>query len=80
MITDTVLHRLNRVEGQIRALRRMYEEGRDCLEIAQQVVAARQALARVGKDLVSNEAVRCARSSGRSGEFDKLIKTLFDIS
>ena len=40
---DLVL-RLKRVEGQLRAVQRMIEEGTDCEPIAQQLTAARKAL------------------------------------
>jgi DNA-binding FrmR family transcriptional regulator len=36
--------RLKRVEGQLRAVQRMIEEGTDCEPIAQQLTAARRAL------------------------------------
>lgn len=36
--------RLKRVEGQLRAVQRMIEEGQDCEPIAQQLAAARKAL------------------------------------
>jgi CsoR family transcriptional regulator, copper-sensing transcriptional repressor len=36
--------RLKRVEGQLRAVQRMIEEGNDCEPIAQQLTAARRAL------------------------------------
>ena len=40
---DLVL-RLKRVEGQLRAVQRMIEEGDDCEPVAQQLTAARKAL------------------------------------
>jgi DNA-binding FrmR family transcriptional regulator len=36
--------RLKRVEGQLRAVQRMIEEGQDCEPVAQQLAAARKAL------------------------------------
>jgi DNA-binding FrmR family transcriptional regulator len=39
-----VLNRLRRVEGQIRGVQRMIEEGESCLKIAQQFAAVRKAL------------------------------------
>jgi DNA-binding FrmR family transcriptional regulator len=36
--------RLKRVEGQVRAVQRMIEEGQDCEPVAQQLAAARKAL------------------------------------
>ena len=41
---DNVDRRLARVEGQVRALRRMVGEDRYCVDIARQVQAARAAL------------------------------------
>ena len=39
-----VLNRLRRVEGQIRGVQRMLEEGESCLKISQQFAAVRKAL------------------------------------
>lgn len=46
--------RLRRVEGQLRGLQRLVAEDRDCLEIAQQLTAARAALDRVGHLLIAS--------------------------
>jgi DNA-binding FrmR family transcriptional regulator len=46
-VHDDVLLRLRRVEGQIRGIQRMVEEGRDCREIVHQVAATRAALGSV---------------------------------
>jgi DNA-binding FrmR family transcriptional regulator len=45
--------RLARVEGQVRAVRRMIEEDRTCENIAQQLSAARRALDRAFYEMVS---------------------------
>jgi DNA-binding FrmR family transcriptional regulator len=57
----SILTRLRRVEGQIRGLQRMLEEGRDCAEIAQQVAATRAALDRVAMDLIAAGLEQCVR-------------------
>lgn len=44
-----VLNRLKRVEGQVRGLQRLVEQGSTCRKIASQVKAARSALDAVGK-------------------------------
>lgn len=72
--------RLKRIEGQIAGIRKMYKEGRDCMEIAQQVAAVRSALASVGREILSDEAVRCARSQKDTEKFAKMIEQLFAIS
>lgn len=39
-----LLHRLRRAEGQVRGLQKLLEEGADCVQIAQQLLATRRAL------------------------------------
>ena len=80
MTADKIVSRLNRIEGQVKGVRKMYVKERDCLDLVQQIVAVRQALGRVGKDLLTDEAVRCARRPSKQKDFDKLLKTLFDVS
>ncbi len=77
---DQITGKLNRVEGQIRGIKRLYVEKQDCLAVVQQIVAVRGALARVAKDLLTGEAVQCSRSSKKQKDFDKLLKSLFDIT
>ena len=47
-VLDNLLKRLARVEGQVRAVRNMIEEGRECRDIITQVSAASTALDQVG--------------------------------
>jgi DNA-binding FrmR family transcriptional regulator len=77
---DEMKTRLNRIEGQIKGIQKMYEEKRDCVEIVQQVLAVRQALGRVGKDLLTTEAVCCSSEPSRKDDFNKILKSLFDFS
>src|ERR1039458_3887563 len=56
---DAIVARLRRVEGQIRGLQRMVDEGRDCSEIVTQLSAARAALDRVGNVIVSSGLRGC---------------------
>ena len=51
--------RLRRIEGQIRGLQRMVDEGRDCAEIVQQLTAARAALDRAGNVIVTSGLRGC---------------------
>jgi DNA-binding FrmR family transcriptional regulator len=76
---NLVLGKLRRVEGQIGGLVKMYEDGRGCLEMAQQIVAARSALSGVAKDILTTEACRCSSSKKDKDEFDRILKTLLDI-
>jgi CsoR family transcriptional regulator, copper-sensing transcriptional repressor len=57
--TDTLLTRLRRVEGQIRGIQRMLEEGRGCEDVLTQLAAARSALDQVGLLLMDWHLERC---------------------
>jgi DNA-binding FrmR family transcriptional regulator len=57
--TETLLTRLRRIEGQIRGIQRMLEEGRGCEDILTQLTAARSALDQVGLLLMDWHIQRC---------------------
>lgn len=55
----SVLRRLARIEGQIRGLQRMVEEGQPCSEILTQIAAARAALAGVATTIFEVYSKNC---------------------
>ena len=70
--------RLARAEGQVRAVRRMIDEGESCEDIALQLAAARKALDRAFYEMVSC-MIRSrppAGSSGRHAQADKVAELL----
>ena len=77
---DKITNKLNRIEGPVKGVKKMYDDNRDWLDILQQVVAVRQALGRVGKDILAGEAVACSRSENKKEEFNELIGKLFDLT
>lgn len=70
-----LLVRLRRLEGQVRGLQRLIEEGRPCGDVLTQYLAARAALEEVGARLVDGEIDRCL-GSGAGGEVERLRGTL----
>ncbi|PWU23047.1 hypothetical protein C5B42_04230 [Candidatus Cerribacteria bacterium 'Amazon FNV 2010 28 9'] len=79
MKSDDVAKKLRRLQGQIAGIIKMYDEDRSCLEIIQQVAAARSALSSVGRDILTGEACKCA--SVKPGEdFDKILKSLLELT
>ena len=58
-VTDDVRKRLRRAAGQVAAVERMLDEGRDCKEIVTQLSAATKALEQAGFRLVSAGLVYC---------------------
>ena len=73
---DKVSAHLNRIKGQVEGIAKMYQDGRDCIEIVQQLAAARNALGRVARDLLSGEATRCSREK-RFTDLDTVLKEVF---
>ena len=51
-VQDDVQKRLRRLEGQIRGIQTMLEDGKDCKEVITQLSAAKSALDRIGYRLV----------------------------
>ena len=75
----SLVSRLNRVEGQVRGIRRMLEGNAYCIDILTQVSAANSALNSFAKELLSNHLRSCVAEDIRSGndeKLDELVKTL----
>ena len=74
-----LINRLNRIEGQVRGIRRMLEEDAYCIDIINQVAAANAALNSFTKVLLANHIHTCVTEdvqAGRSDKVDELVKTL----
>lgn len=62
-----VLTRLRRIEGQVRGVAGMVEEGRYCIDILTQVQAIKAALGKVEDELLKNHAAHCVEDAIRDG-------------
>jgi len=73
--------RLNRIEGQVRGIRRMVQESRRCLEILQQLAAAEAALERVSHAIVKVHVESCVPAASQQGpeEQSRQLAELVDI-
>jgi DNA-binding FrmR family transcriptional regulator len=73
--------RLNRVEGQVRGVRRMVEEPRLCIEILQQLAAAEAALNRISLAVLRFHVEKCVPEGIAQGEPEgsKRLHELIDI-
>jgi DNA-binding FrmR family transcriptional regulator len=63
-----VKNRLKRIEGQVRGILRMMEEGKDCKDVVSQMAAARSALDRSMGIVVSSNLEQCVREQIEKGE------------
>lgn len=74
-----LIHRLNRIEGQVRGIKRMVESNAYCTDILIQVSAANAALNSFNKVLLSNHIRTCVADDIREGKeetIDELLSTL----
>lgn len=74
-----LLNRLNRIEGQIRGIKRMLQENAYCTDIINQVAAANAALNAFNKELLSNHIKTCVTDDIKAGKEDTvadLLRTL----
>lgn len=79
--------RLKRVEGQVKGIHRMVEEGKNCQEILTQVAAARAALKMIGQVVLKHQAAQCfekttaaANDQEKLDELEKLISVITRFS
>jgi DNA-binding FrmR family transcriptional regulator len=68
---QALVTRLNRIEGQIRGIRRMVTEQRQCIEILQQLAAAEAALNRISLAVFKHHIDTCVTESIARGEPDR---------
>lgn len=73
---DQILTQLKRINGQLAGIIQMYENERACVDIVHQVIAARNGLSKVARDLLTTEATQCTKER-RIEDLDEILKELF---
>lgn len=74
-----LIHRLNRIEGQIRGIRSMVENGAHCPDILIQSAAVNAAVNAFNKELLASHIRTCVAQDIRDGKdevIDELVATL----
>lgn len=74
-----VLDRLARIEGHIRAVRRMVEEDVPCPEVLVQIAAVRSALNGAGRIILEDHVKSCLIDTVREGNFENSFQDLKDL-
>jgi DNA-binding FrmR family transcriptional regulator len=74
-----MLSRLRRIEGQARGVQRMVAEGRDCLEILNQLASLRSAAYGASVALAQQYAVQCVQDVDQNGVTDEAMRSLVDV-
>lgn len=76
---QALINRLNRIEGQIRGLRRMLEEDAYCPDVLVQASAASAAIGAFSRELLEAHIRTCVVEGVRNGDetvVDELMQTL----
>lgn len=74
--SEDVIQRLSRLEGQIRGLQRLVDEGAECRDIVTQLAAAKGALDRVGFKLMA----AAMANAGPTTDLEELEKLFLKLS
>jgi len=77
-----LVHRLNRIEGQVRGIRKMLESGTYCTDILVQSAAVNAAVNAFNRELLSNHLHTCVANDIRAGKdetIDELLDTLYKL-
>ncbi len=77
---DAIIKRLRRIEGQVKGIQKMVEEGKCCGDILIQIAAVRSAMNSVGGLILENHMKDCLKSylDGETGDetLDSLVDTM----
>src|ERR1039457_6657620 len=68
---QALVTRLNRIEGQVRGIRRMVQEPRLCIEILQQLAAAEAALNRISLVVFKYHVDNCVNEGAAMGDVER---------
>lgn len=75
---EILLRRLRRLEGQVRGIQKMIQEGRDCESVMTQLAAARSAIDAVAALILRNYMKFCFRKGAQteSASIDSLARSI----
>ncbi|MGB9813063.1 MAG: metal-sensitive transcriptional regulator [Thermovenabulum sp.] len=71
--------RLSRIEGQIKGIEKMIEEGKYCIDVLNQIAAVRAALKKVGIIILKEHTKGCVLNSKGTGEEEEKISELMEL-
>jgi CsoR family transcriptional regulator, copper-sensing transcriptional repressor len=82
MTTDTrkqVLSNLNRIEGQIRGLKRLIEEDTYCIDVITQTQAVKSAISSVEDRLLREHLFTCAVTQVKKNDTQKMVDEVMKV-
>ncbi len=80
--SEGVLRRLRTIEGHVRAVQRMVEDDKYCIDILHQTQAIKSALLKVEEEVLSEHLQGCVTTAIRAddpAERERVIRELMDV-
>ncbi len=78
---DKIKNRIKRMEGQLRGILNMMEEGKDCKEVVTQLSAVRSAVDKTIGVIVSDNLIECVKAAedAENAEKEKLVNEAVNL-
>lgn len=76
---DKLLNRLKRIEGQVRGVARMVDDGRYCIDVLTQLQAVRAAVVRVETEMLKDHLGHCIESAIVRSDADEQRKKASEL-
>jgi len=76
---NNIIRRLKIVEGQVRALQEMVEEGKYCIDVITQTSAVKQALSGIEDALMEGHLKTCVVHQIRKGKEDTAVEEVLKV-
>lgn len=71
-----VVNRLARIEGHVRAIKAMSQQGKPCADVLHQIAAVEAALRKVAQIVLEDHLDHCIVDAIREGEAEEMVKDL----
>jgi DNA-binding FrmR family transcriptional regulator len=65
-----IVARLKRAHGHLASILAMFEDGRSCVDLAQQIYAVENAVGNAKRELIHDHIEHCLGDGARDGEID----------
>jgi len=75
---ENVLRRLRKIEGQVKGIQKMVENGKECSDLLVQVAAVRAAINKVGGLILENHSKECIVKALNEDNSENAINDLVD--
>jgi DNA-binding FrmR family transcriptional regulator len=78
-VTTSILNRLKSIEGHVRGIERMVENGAYCIDIVNQILAVQQALKKVNVMVLDRHLHTCVTTAIQSDDPDERERVIGEI-